>query len=281
MAGFWIPEAGDDPNAIHDNVAGEIDAITEKATPVDADLVIIEDSEDSFNKKSVQVGNLPGGSGPSGDVPPWVSHLYVPDDTPLVAQEFDGSSGYTKVEPSGTTNDVEARSLLSVLFHGQTSSHATAYLFPFPGGESFDVDDYLEVGLMVTGFAGSENTIVGCLLTDGTTTTSNQIACWYFFTTLGNVDLRGGVLNNFGATLGQREVNVRSVMPLVRIRLRCTAANTWQGEISPDGLQWTAYGASAVSRTITPTHYGVTVTRSGSGSEPSVVGFDYLRWYRP
>ena len=49
----------EDPNAIHDNVAGEIVAITEKTTPVDADLLIIEDSAASNAKKKVQIGNLP------------------------------------------------------------------------------------------------------------------------------------------------------------------------------------------------------------------------------
>lgn len=52
-----------DPDAIHDNVAGEIAAITEKVTPVATDLIIIEDSADANNKKRVQVGNLPGGGG--------------------------------------------------------------------------------------------------------------------------------------------------------------------------------------------------------------------------
>ena len=53
--------SGTDADAIHDNVAGEIDAITEKTTPISGDLIIIEDSADSNNKKKVQVGNLPGG----------------------------------------------------------------------------------------------------------------------------------------------------------------------------------------------------------------------------
>jgi hypothetical protein len=53
---------GTDPNAIHDNEAAEISAITEKANPVDDDLVIIEDSENSFAKKKVKVSNLPGGT---------------------------------------------------------------------------------------------------------------------------------------------------------------------------------------------------------------------------
>ena len=49
-----------DKEAIHDNVAAEISAITEKASPVAADLVIVEDSAASNVKKKVQVGNLSG-----------------------------------------------------------------------------------------------------------------------------------------------------------------------------------------------------------------------------
>jgi hypothetical protein len=54
---------GTDDDAIHDNVAGEINAITEKTTPVGADLLLIEDSADSNNKKKVQITNLPSGGG--------------------------------------------------------------------------------------------------------------------------------------------------------------------------------------------------------------------------
>lgn len=57
-----VPD-GADGTAIHDNIAAEISAITEKATPVDADWVLIEDSEDSGSKKRAQLGNLPGGGG--------------------------------------------------------------------------------------------------------------------------------------------------------------------------------------------------------------------------
>jgi len=44
---------GTDPNAIHDNVAAEISAITTKTTPVDADVAIIEDSAASNAKKKL------------------------------------------------------------------------------------------------------------------------------------------------------------------------------------------------------------------------------------
>ena len=60
---------GADGTAVHDNTAGEILAITEKGTPVSADLLIIEDSAAGNVKKRVQIGNLPGGGG-SSDLTP-------------------------------------------------------------------------------------------------------------------------------------------------------------------------------------------------------------------
>lgn len=54
-----------DARAIHDDQAGEIAALTEKTTPVSADLLIIEDSGASYAKKKVQIGNLPDGGGGS------------------------------------------------------------------------------------------------------------------------------------------------------------------------------------------------------------------------
>lgn len=57
-----ITSLGTDADAIHDNVASEISAITEKATPIGADLIVIEDSADSNNKKKVKLNNLPASS---------------------------------------------------------------------------------------------------------------------------------------------------------------------------------------------------------------------------
>jgi hypothetical protein len=55
-------DAATDGSAIHDNEANEISAITEKEEPVAGDLIIVEDSEDGYTKKSVDIANLPGGS---------------------------------------------------------------------------------------------------------------------------------------------------------------------------------------------------------------------------
>ena len=61
---------GIDSNAIHDNVAGEIDAITE-VTPVGGDWLIIEDTSDADNKKKVDASTFLSGASPlttKGDI---------------------------------------------------------------------------------------------------------------------------------------------------------------------------------------------------------------------
>lgn len=60
--------SGTDSDAIHDNVADEINQVTEKTTPADADVLILEDSESSWDKKKVQIGNLPTASGGGGSL---------------------------------------------------------------------------------------------------------------------------------------------------------------------------------------------------------------------
>ena len=54
---------GADATAIHDNIASEISVITEKASPINADIVIIEDSAAGNAKKRVQLGNIPSAAG--------------------------------------------------------------------------------------------------------------------------------------------------------------------------------------------------------------------------
>ena len=62
--------AGSDATAIHDNVAGEIAAVSLKGTPVGADFLLIEDSAAGNAKKHVLISSLPGGgvSGPGASV---------------------------------------------------------------------------------------------------------------------------------------------------------------------------------------------------------------------
>jgi|GEM_PF-3077175 len=52
------PGAGKDTTAIHNNVAGEIAAIAAKVTAIAADRLLIEDSADTNNKKSVAISAI-------------------------------------------------------------------------------------------------------------------------------------------------------------------------------------------------------------------------------
>ncbi len=47
-----------DNNAIHDNVAGEINALTEETSPDSTDIVLLEDSGDSYAKKKATLENI-------------------------------------------------------------------------------------------------------------------------------------------------------------------------------------------------------------------------------
>jgi len=62
----WEPQpssgAGSDSDAIHDNVSGEINLVTEKIAPHNDDILLMEDSERGFDKAKVKMVNMPRGS---------------------------------------------------------------------------------------------------------------------------------------------------------------------------------------------------------------------------
>jgi hypothetical protein len=57
--GEAIAAAQNDPDAVHDNVAGEISIITAKGTPTTADFLLIEDAAAANAKKRTTIGDLP------------------------------------------------------------------------------------------------------------------------------------------------------------------------------------------------------------------------------
>ena len=65
-----------DADAIHDNVASEISAITSKAVPTDADFLLIEDAAAANAKKKITIGDLPGGGGGGASSKHAIGRLY-------------------------------------------------------------------------------------------------------------------------------------------------------------------------------------------------------------
>ena len=95
-----------DPKAIHSNKSAEINALTEKTTPVSADLLVIEDSAATNAKKKVQIGNLPGGGGGSD----WT--WYVLDSTFTVSNTTqtlvtDGTTSWSHSVDASKTYHIE------------------------------------------------------------------------------------------------------------------------------------------------------------------------------
>lgn len=100
-----------DPDAIHDNVAGEINAITEKGTPVNGDWILIEDSADSNNKKKIQVGNLPSGGGgeanTASNAGTGTSLYYQKSGVDLEFNGIKSENNRLTVSLDGVTHDIE------------------------------------------------------------------------------------------------------------------------------------------------------------------------------
>jgi len=113
---------GADGSAIHDDVAGEISAITEKVTPASEDIVVIEDSAAANVKKKVKVSNLPDTSTP-------VTLVGTPNYITIAGQEITRAlvnltSHITGILPiaNGGTNSATASGAYSNIKQAATTS---------------------------------------------------------------------------------------------------------------------------------------------------------------
>jgi hypothetical protein len=119
-----------DADAIHDNVAGEIAAITAKATPVSGDFLVIEDSEASNAKKSITLADLPATSAALDDLTD-VTITGTPADNEVVAYDT-GTSEFI--------NQTAAEAGLSATGHTHTESDVTDLDHPHSVDDMSDVD---------------------------------------------------------------------------------------------------------------------------------------------
>jgi hypothetical protein len=216
-----------------------------------------------------------GGSGtiwkdgvPSGNAPAGTN-----DD------EFADASltGFTAQTVSGTATWTEAKDVLSVLFHSQTSGDWAAQLKALTTPSSPLV---IETAVRIFSPHTSSG-LVGLLLTDGTATTSNCIAATTIVTTSNNniIAARGGTLTDLqNPVLDQHAQSFSMMIPWLYMRLTWSSANTFLAEWSPDGVTWSDHGLGTQSHTMTPTHMGVAVTNFGGGTTtPRIATFEYLR----
>ena len=267
--------AATDANAIHDDTANEISAITEKVTPVSGDLLIIEDSAASYVKKKVQIGNLPSSGGST--VPDWVEHLATPDDSPNAADEFDNASiGATNITTTGTVTWTESRGLLSVkvIASSMTASDLDMQVIALSGGAtSSPVTIESRANLWAPGGTTAPRWFVG--FTDGTTSAANIVGV---SGTNSQINRSAGTVTAIGSELNLGSASGGVANAWLYVRVVWVSSNTFQIQVSPDGVTWTNMGTSSHAITITPTHFGVGVAGWAHG-EDVIASFEYLRVY--
>lgn len=155
----WEPvvSAGTDDEAIHDNVAAEINAVTEKAVPVIADLMLIEDSEASNAKKKVELGNLPEqfvATGFAGNISSSKTTLQG------VLDEYDRAAT-EKVWPGNLANSLmkiggvrgQAQDIFSCPIFGKISGTTQSYTHLSPEGSIEDGYMSIPRGALITATA--------------------------------------------------------------------------------------------------------------------------------
>ena len=138
----WIPD-GADASALHVDETGEIGGLSEKVTPVGADVLVIEDSADGGSKKKIQIDNLPsaggGGDGYAYADPPnptngeWFQ--LDSDDFSWYYDAFAAGGSYITNSSGGSTSRPSGESGVSMPIQLNTGSTSSSYhAFSSQGG---------------------------------------------------------------------------------------------------------------------------------------------------
>lgn len=185
---------------------------------------------------------------------------------------------YTLVTPSGNVAWAVSNHVLSCVFSGQTISHVCAALraITLADGEWFETTFHL--------LHNTSNSfgVIGLIVTNGATTTSNGLSCFVFADTANSrttIEINTGALNSHGTGAQGKNINPNSILGRLRIRLKRNSSTSFSYMVSTDdGAQWSDLGASGVNPGFTPTHAGFIVSSWG-GSEVGIASFDYIRHF--
>ena len=193
----------------------------------------------------------------------------------LYDDEFDEDTkgaAWVEVLPSGAATWTQSNGIMSVLGYGQTSADLAVLIKPFPVLPPQTVETAVRM-------AGERDayTMVGLVLTDGTTTGSNAVSAFLFGNATSGeylADQRSGTLTSMGSNVTQ--LALHTIGPWLHIRLKWTAINSFSTEWSPDGVSWSALGMSTISTTFTPTHAGLCFSTWGSANT-KIGTYEYFR----
>lgn len=267
-----VTAAGTDTDAIHDNVADEISSITTKASPTNADFLLIEDAAASNVKKQIIIGNLPGGGGEGGGG--WKDAVISSEGPGGVDDdEFnDGSiDGWTSLLVSGSATWTEKHDILSVVFEDLTTGDTASQLKAISGTPTAPI----EITTAVRGMSNSNHCAVGIVFTDGLTAAAKSLYVRFNFSDA-SVAINSGTLGNIQTVILSQASLQQEPSSLVYLKNVWVSANTWHAYASPDGVSWIDFGFGTDSFAMTPTHYGLAVTSFVTGTA-KIGSFEYFR----
>lgn len=262
--------AGSDTTAIHDNVAGEISAVTEKGTPIDADLLLIEDSADSNNKKRVQIGNLPGGTGGAG------SHM-IWDNPPASAHanddEFNGSidAKWGGWKSSGAPNNVTTTNGL-LQFDLPTGAGKACMLYQTPPAGDWTITTKC--------FMNQINEDARPIIFQGVSGGTVRVLCMRDWIQASGVGLSYEVWTHNASGAWTVSVAAQNTATLCQgwqwLRMAWDSANTTiHMLVSYDGFCWLKFAVSTGAAASDV--FGIGGLRNGAGTNQPHLMFDYFR----
>jgi len=273
-SGVSVGGGGVDTTAIHKATAAELSAMTAKATPVDADILVIEDSAASWAKKKVTLANVVAlASGSGGSATP--DYTYWSPDAPPASpdtdnDEFDGSagsgtpSGFTEFDPDSTIDWKQEREN-GFEFSTGAAVNVCGYYKACGSFSTFQSQEiYTKVSLRGVWDNSSTNRIEGGVAywEDASGTIDEIVTAGFSLKEDTGIGLNLKSWTDYNS-IGTTDLSIESDPPMFTtcyIKLKCTEVfGSYGYEMSySTGGGWVKIGTATA--TFAPTHYGIYIT---------------------
>lgn len=209
----------------------------------------------------------------------WLDALFVrPDTVHTNDDEFAGTTidpAWTETTVAGTTIWTQGLGRLSVQFYGQSNApQMSTILMPFSVSYPLTIEVAMQANPMNVSYFAA-----GPCFTNGVLSTSNILGALEYHNTYDNpyMYFMAGTLADGNVTSTSTYAMSEQPRPSAfwYTRLVWVAANSFKYLFSHDGVSWADY-FGAVAVTLSPTHFGMTVTSWGT-SVPQMASFEYIR----